>query len=110
MLDTLPHGYRIDVYTSGLIFSQQLPDDYVEKRIPVETSYRNIRLYTLHPLDIVVTKIGRLNDRDIEDIKACIRKQRLTCEQIRLRAMEVEYVGNEKNYEINLKYVLKHMF
>lgn len=110
VLETLPHGYRIDIYTGGLIFSQQLPDDYVEKRIPVETDYRNIRLYALHPLDIIVSKTGRLNDRDIEDIKVCIRKYKLTREQIRSRATEVEYAGSEENYETNLRYVLEHLF
>lgn len=78
-LARLHHGYRIDLYTGGLIFSQQLPEDYAEKRIPVKTDFRKIRLYTLNPLDIIVTKIGRLNDRDIEDIKACIRKQLSVC-------------------------------
>lgn len=108
-LGNIPHGYKIDIYTNGLIFSQQLPEDYVEKRIPVKTTFKKIRLYALHPLDIVATKIGRLNDRDIEDVKACIKKQRLTPENIKSRATKVEYIGNEENYRANLKYVLKNL-
>jgi hypothetical protein len=65
---------------------------------------KNIELRTLSPLDIVVTKIGRLDQRDKEDIAACIRKFGLTKEQVAERAKQVSYVGREENYEINLKY------
>ncbi|MEA1924793.1 MAG: DUF6036 family nucleotidyltransferase [Candidatus Altiarchaeota archaeon] len=108
-LDNLTHGYNIDIYVNGLIFSQQLPDDYIEKRTDIETKYEKMKLYALHPLDITVTKIGRLNDRDIEDIRACIKKQKLSINEIRSRAMEVEYTGNQENYLINLRYVLEHL-
>jgi hypothetical protein len=109
ILERLGHGYKIDLYADGLVFSQQLPGDYTQKRILIKTNYKNIKLYALHPLDIVVTKLGRLNDRDIEDIKTCVRKRKLTKGQINLRAMRVKYVGNEEVYKTNLKYVLKNL-
>jgi len=109
-LGSMPHGYRIDLYSNGLIFSQQLPDDYVDKRLPIETSFKKLGLYALHPIDIVATKIGRLNERDIEDIKSCISKYHLTKKGISLRAEQTEYVGRRENYESNLKYVLEKLF
>ncbi len=110
VLERLGHGYKIDLYANGLVFSQQLPEDYTQKRIAIKTDYRSIRLYALHPLDIVVTKLGRLNDRDLEDIKTCVRKKKLTREQIKSRAVKVGYVGDERVYRANLKYVLENLF
>ena len=78
---SLPPGHRIDIFTEGMIFSQQLPSDYLEKCIPVKTKFVNIRLLALHPADIVVTKIGRMNERDVEDIKSCVKKFKLSEER-----------------------------
>lgn len=108
-LKTVPHGFRIDIFSNGLIFSQQLPEDHFRKSIPVKT-FKNIVLYALHPLDIVLTKTGRLNERDLQDIGACIEKFKLTGEQIDERAKLVEYIGREENYRANLRYVLKKFF
>jgi len=109
VLDNLPHGYRIDVFTNGLIFSQQLPDDYGEKSIQIK-KLKKINLLALHPIDIVVTKIGRLNERDQEDIRSCIEKFGLTKNQVKERAKEIEYVGKEELYQYNLEHVLKNFF
>lgn len=109
-LDATPHGFRIDIFGDGLIFSQQLPDDHMERSIPIKARFRNIKLYALHPLDIVVTKIGRLNQRDSEDIEACIRRFGLTKKEVEERAKQVEYIGRDENYRINLRCVLKRFF
>jgi hypothetical protein len=52
------------------------------------------------------TKIGRLNERDLQDIESCIRKFNLEKSQIERRARMVQYAGNEKVYEIILQHVL----
>ncbi len=108
-LSILPHGYRVDIFTNGLIFSQQLPDDYRKKSVPIK-HFKNISLLALHPLDIVVTKIGRLNERDKEDIKLCIKKFGLTKEQIKERVQKVEYIGKEELYKDSLEHVIKLFF
>lgn len=107
---SIPHGFKVDTWTDGAIFSQMLPDDYLEKSIPVRTGLRKVQLKALHPLDIVVTKIGRLNERDLQDIESCIKKFKLKRNQIEKRAEAVHYVGNEKVYELNLRYVLQQFF
>lgn len=107
-LGAIPHGYRIDIFTDGMVFSQKLPADYSKKSILIKR-FGKIRLYALQPVDIIVTKIGRLNERDIQDIKDCIRKFRIKKEEIKKRAGTVEYVGKEENYKINLKYVLENV-
>jgi len=107
-LSSVPHGYRIDIFPEGIVFSQKLPDDYDRKIILIK-EFRNMMLYALHPIDIIVTKIGRLDERDIQDIKDCIRKFGIKKQEIRKRAKLVEYIGKEENYETNLNFVLKNI-
>ena len=109
VLRSIPHGFKIDAWEDGAVFSQILPADYL-KRSKLIKKFGRIELRTLHPVDIVVTKIGRLDERDKQDIKACIRKYKITEKQITKRAGQIEYVGREENYSINLRHVLKHFF
>ena len=110
VLDLVPHGFKVDTWNNGMVFSQDLPDDYLENSRPVRTKMKNMKLKTLDPLDIIVTKIGRLNERDKEDIATCIKKFKITKAQIRKRAKQVIYTGREENYEINLNHVMKKFF
>ena len=110
ILEIVVHGFKVDIYKDGAVFSQILPADYIKKSKTIKTKMENIDLKALSPLDIVVTKIGRLNDRDKEDIKTCIKKFKLTKNQVIKRANQVEYVGREENYEINLQHVMKNFF
>lgn len=109
LLKEIPHGFKVDHYQDGVVFTQMLPDDYVKKSKKIK-KMRNITLMTLDPLDIIVTKIGRLNQRDTEDIKACIKKFKITKTKIKSRAAKVVYAGNETVYQNNLDYVLKNFF
>lgn len=105
----IQHGYKIDIWLDGSIFSQNLPDDYLEKSIPI-ANFKHIQLKALHPLDIIVTKIGRLDERDIEDTESCLNKFKISKNKIKKRAATIEYTGNPENYNTNLQYVLKRFF
>jgi ABC-type phosphate transport system auxiliary subunit len=108
---SIPHGFKVDTWTDGAVFSQMLPGDYLDRSVPVKTTgLKKILLKALHPLDIVVSKIGRLNERDLQDIESCINKFKLERSQIEKRAHEVHYVGNEKVYELNVQHVLRRFF
>ncbi len=106
----LTHGFKIDLYREGTVFSQTLPGDYLQKSTIIKTRMKNISLKVLSPVDIVVTKIGRLEEKDWQDIEACIKRFGLTREEIGKRAHQVQYVGNQENYEINLQAVLNKLF
>ncbi len=108
-LRNTPHGFTVDCWIDGTVFSQTLPNDYLTRSRDIRKMKR-IRLKALHPVDIVVTKIGRLDDRDKQDILACIKKFRLKKTQVAKRARQIDYVGREENYEINLKHVLGNFF
>ncbi len=110
VLNLVPHGFKVDMWNDGMVFSQDLPEDYLTKSKPVRTKMKNMALRVLDPVDIIVTKVGRLNDRDKEDIATCIKKFKITKVQIKKRAKQVVYIGREENYEINLNHVMKRFF
>ncbi len=110
VLDIIPHGFKVDVWDNGMVFSQDLPEDYLKKSKPIRTNMKNMKLRALDPLDIIVTKIGRLNEKDKEDIATCIKKFKITKDQIKKRSKQVIYTGREENYEINLNHVMKKIF
>ena len=91
-----------------MVFSQILPNDYSKRSISTERM-KHIHLKALSPVDTVVTKIGRLDTRDKQDIEVAIRKFKLRKSQIEKRAKQVEYVGRDESYEANLNYVLEKL-
>jgi ABC-type phosphate transport system auxiliary subunit len=111
VLKNNPPGYRVDRWTDGAIYCQRLPSDYLEKSIEIK-EFSRILLRALHPVDIVVTKIGRLSQRDIGDIEACIREHKLSEAEIKARALLVlqTYVGVEEDYREHMGWVLKKFF
>ncbi len=103
-------GFRVDLFHDGAVFVNMLPEDYLEKSIPIKTKLKNIDLRALNPLDIIVTKIGRFDDRDEQDIQACIRKFNLTKTQIVKRALQLGYTASDDVFQINLDTIGKKLF
>jgi len=105
-------GFRIDRFLGSQIFSVSLPPDYDAIALPVvaRKHFKHVRAFALHPLDIIATKVGRLNDRDVEDIKTCIEAYGLTRKQVEKRGISVEEAGNERVYRDNLNHVLEKFF
>jgi len=108
-LQSVPHGFKIDAWPDGMVFSQMLPQDYLAKSIEIRTM-KKIQLRALQPVDIVVTKIGRLDSRDLQDIGTCIEKFKLTKKQIVSRAHLVQYAGRQEDYVANLQCVIDKFF
>ena len=106
-----PPGYRVDRWTDGRVFCQTLPKDYLEKTIKIK-EFNLISLRALQPVDIIVTKIGRLNDRDMQDIESCIKKCNVSAAEIKERALLVlpTFVGPEENYRYHLDLVIERCF
>jgi hypothetical protein len=106
-----PPGFKVDRWTDGYVFCQSLPDDYLEKSIKIK-EYSHISLRALNPLDIIVTKIGRLNQRDIQDIETCIKAYKISKDDIKTRAALVSptYITKEEDYLYHLDWVIKKFF
>jgi len=102
-------GFKVDTWPDGQVFSQFLPSDYLRKSRHLR-KVGKIELRALAPVDLVVTKIGRLDERDYDDIEACIRGSKLAKRTIVQRAERVQYVGNEAVYKDNLETVTKGFF
>ena len=111
VLKNNPSGYKIDRWTDGRVFCQTLPNDYLNKSIKIK-EFSHISLRALQPVDIIVTKIGRLDDRDIQDIESCIKKGNVSENEIRARALLVlpTFVGPEENYLHNLHWIIEKFF
>lgn len=103
-----PHGFKVDVRGEGWVFATGLPADYLDKSVPIQ-DVGHIHLHALHPLDVIVTKLGRFDARDHEDIHTAIRKHRLQPEDVERRASMISYAANDRNYAHNLKVLLHQM-
>jgi len=107
---SIPHGFTIQCFEDGAVFVNMLPDDYLTTSIPIKTKTKNIKLRALHPVDIVVTKIGRLEGRDMQDIESCIKNSKLNEKQIVNRSKQLLPVSLERKYQKNLQIVKKQFF
>ena len=103
-------GFRVDVFRDGAVFVTLLPDDYLKKAKSITTNLKNIDLRVLNPVDIIITKIARLDDRDEQDIESCITNFHITQKQIEQRARDINYAGNDNVFIGNLKIVLDKFF
>lgn len=103
-------GFRVDAFRDGAVFVTVLPDDYLEKSKPVATNLKNIDLRALDPVDIIITKIARLDGRDEQDIESCITDFQITQEQIEQRAKDMNCAGNDEVFMDNLKTILGKFF
>ncbi len=69
-------GTRIDVSPKGRIDPfYELPSDYKQRSTELEELNRklkNIKLFAMDPLDVLVSKIGRFDDDDEKDAKRII--------------------------------------
>lgn len=104
------HGYEIDTWPDGTVFSLTLPDDYLARSRAVDAGLDRIDLRTLHPVDLIVTKIARCDERDREDIRTTRELFDVTVEQVERRVPEVAYVGSQQNYQANLQTAIGECF
>ncbi len=108
-LDRVPHGMKVDLWADGQVFAQYLPPDYLTRSKKVR-QLESVELRALHPIDIIVTKIGRLDTRDEQDIRDCIRVFKPSKSAVAERASQIVYVGSEERFEHQVRYVLRSFF
>lgn len=101
--------FKIDVWYDGYIFALQLPKDYIKKSKEFK-KYKYLNLRILNPIDIVLTKTARLNQRDVEDIEALAKHINKKTLIKRFNEIKESIPGSEKQYEENFKLILKEFF
>ena len=109
VINMLQSGFKIDIWNDGWIFCTALPDDYLDISKDIK-QFNNLSLKALNPIDIIVTKIARLNDRNIEDIASCINTENISGLRIINRAKNITYVGKDEYYKYNLQWVIAKFF
>ncbi len=104
--------FKIDLFYDGFIFSEQLPDDYIQKSNKIKTGLMNIELRVLSFPDIIITKAARYNERDAGDIEAIAKTNKVKKEELVNRFKQVKeiFAGNEADYEYHFNLVLKRHF
>ena len=105
----LDKKFKVDIFTDGFIFSEQLPSDYGEKSKDI-LELKNIILKALSPADIIITKAARLNARDEEDIGILARYVKKEELMERFNDVVGTYAGDEKVYRHNFEVVLRRFF
>ena len=101
--------FKVDIFTDGYIFSEQLPPDYAEKSKEI-IKMKNITLKALSPADIIITKAARFNARDEEDIESLSRHVGKSELIKRFGSVVKSYSGREDEYRHHMKIILKRFF
>jgi hypothetical protein len=101
--------FKVDIFRDGYIFSEQLPQDYIEKSNKVETGLKKIELKALSPVDIIITKAARYNERDEEDISTLFKVVPISKDELVRRFKEVvdTYSGRKKDYEYHFNLIIR---
>lgn len=105
--------FRVDLFQNGYIFSEQLPEDYVNIAIEYnEVKFRNLILKILNPIDIILTKAARYSTRDEEDISILVKKTKIDIMKLKERFIDIleSYAGLEANFKYNFDFILKKHF
>jgi len=111
VLKNNPPGYKIDRWYDGYVFCQFLPNNYIEKSVKIK-EFSKISLRAIQPVDIIATKIGRLQKSDIQDIELIVKKANISEAEIRERASLIlpTFVGQEVTYQYHLNLVIERFF
>lgn len=95
------HGIAIDVYSDGYIVCVQLPSDYAENANKIKEMSK-IDLYTLGPIDLIITKAARFNDRDKEDLAILFENYKIDQKELVHRWIEVMESSMVKDAKENI--------
>lgn len=97
-------GLAFDLfYGSNILGTELLPDCLQQSKLI--KSFGNIELYTLSPYDIIISKLARGDERDFNDIRSILEKEKINVQKLIERyqkTMEVSTVGQYKQKLLDL--------
>ncbi|MBU0536036.1 MAG: hypothetical protein KKE20_03660 [Nanoarchaeota archaeon] len=104
--------FKVDLFHSGYIFTLQLPEDCIKRARTYKTGLKNIILKVLSPIDIIITKGSRLNQRDIEDIGTLMKKKKISKRDLvsRFNKVKESWPSSDEQLEQNIRFILKEFF
>lgn len=95
---------RLDFFYSGFILGITLPNDW-EK---ISTHVKNIgkiKLYILNWYDIIITKLARSENRDIEDILIILKNKKADFNMLKKRYYDIAETAIIGNYDYKFQYL-----
>ena len=97
-------GLAFDLFYGSNILGTALLPDCLEQSKFIK-SFGNIELYTLSSDDIIISKLARGDERDFNDIRNILEKERIDLQKLAeryLKTMEVSAVGQYKQKLLDL--------
>lgn len=93
---------RIDLFYDEFIFGISLPDDWKDKSEHIR-DIGKVRLYILNWQDIIITKIARNEQRDIDDSIGIIKAENIDFEELKERYYKLAEVSVISDYDAKFK-------
>ena len=94
---------RIDLFYDNFIMGVKFPKDWINQSEHLR-NIGKIRLYILNWYDIIITKIARSEERDIEDILAIMRVQKLNLSFLKNRYYQIAETSLIADYNLKFKH------
>ena len=95
---------RIDLFYDGFIMGIPFPEDWKKESKKIRDIGR-IKLYILNWYDQIITKISRSEKRDIEDIIAIIKSQKLDFALLKERYYSIAETALISDYDYKFKHL-----
>ena len=94
-------GLAFDMFHGSNIMGTELLPDCIDKSKFIK-SFRNIKLYTLHLEDIIISKLARGDLRDFDDIKRILEVKKINLKEFVQRYKETMENSIVANYQQKL--------
>lgn len=95
---------RIDLFYEGFILGVPFPEDWKELSEKIK-DIGKIHLYVLNWYDIIITKIARSEKRDIEDIIAILKSQKIDFNILKKRYYSLAETAIISEYDYKFKHL-----
>ena len=95
---------RIDIFYDGFVMGIRFPDDW--KKISEKIKdIGKVKLYIFNWYDLIITKISRSETRDIEDIIAIIKSQKIDFNFLKERYYSIAETALISEYDYKFKHL-----
>jgi len=95
---------RIDIFYDGLIMGISFPKDWITLSEKIK-NISKIKLYILNWYDLIITKISRAEKRDIEDIIAIMKSQKLDMNLLKERYYSIAETALISDFDYKFKHL-----
>lgn len=95
---------RIDIFYDAFVMGITLPDDWKELSEHIR-DLGKLRLYILNWYDIIITKTARSEPRDIDDILAILKTQKIDFKALKNRYYKLAPVSLIADYDTKFRHL-----